>query len=1111
MAVTCSGVIRDPSNNPIPNLKITLRSIGTSATSLDGTEIVVTTGADGLYSFTLEVGRYGVFIDFGREMFVGEAVITADSTDDTLNNYLLNVELVSVIGERLAEFEAIRDATIAARTGAEQAETNAVAQVGLAAAQVTLAEEQVQLATNQANRAQTEADRASQITGLDTVDEAVDTALDNLNGITTATAVSKAMERAMNREKFAGSGWGHFGRHTDTTSDFVAINQGLSTATTAQNILRLGKSPTGGSPSGNSKVFESIANIAGFSVLFAGMNADTSGNSTIKFPEAPTGAQTYDSATGTFFDFETQSDPKYGNIAPNRNEAVLRAFGLVRPTEPVPNGAVTWDSATETFTFTGNGAAGVMSQLNPTSRNRISVTVTSSAQELIELRDGTQSNSPLLTSQTVLAGVPTTITVETTARTSTSVYMRVAAGNTGETVQVQNWTISNAVVTRRVDMWGFEGFLEEVTTTNPLVYPNGLIQSQATTMDGIATIVGTRLASYYAVFDGDTSSVGRGVNFFTATPAQRALMMGNPKNNLYTLEDGRVVQFRVRQRTVAGAGNGDWVNIFTNNLTSDGVFLAYRAQQRSIYVQGARDTAQENGLNSYLRPAHSSGLQQEAGAGIFQPFNNSATSGCGVNGECYFLVGGTVSRLNQGAYHPEFNSFGSTTCNSTAPNVTGANWNTTDLPLTSTAICFNFVDSPTNNTDAGAVPTQGAVGSLSSGRTNDSRRYDAIYANGLGGVVDYRWSANDRSDPKWGAQVKLECESGDYRGLELLQRTVVTGNTQTNSLASNIVYVDDDTLFSVGDTVSVLRASAIVLADVDVISVGAGFIRTSAPITIVQGETLNVVHTFNLDVSVSGNFNLTAIAANPDALLTTFPTGFDGIWTGVYADNEFVEFIRKSINVSGNFRTFTLNTGSTWSATGASNIDTETNISLNTVTANQVNVWSYTVDAKKTRRSTNAEVLNAQSGQYGVNATSYFDPEWGALLFESFLGKVAVSNNNTISHNQNLPFTALNLVPSTGVIDNDNGRTSAHSPLTLPAPTNSGRGVKYSTHQVNDNGQATLNFIVNELDHNGTNWGDNSQLQVEENGTYTNDNSVAGLIADIHTLSIPHGIIKNEV
>ena len=124
---------------------------------------------------------------------------------------------------------------------------------------------------------------------------------------------------------------------------------------------------------------------------------------------------------------------------------------------------------------------------------------------------------------------------------------------------------TNEVVTDRVDMFGMEFFAQQVTATNPAVYPYGMIQSAATTMSGVTTVADTnRPDSYYAVFDGDTASSRQCVDWFAASSADQDAMASDPANNIVIMDNGDVVQWCARQRTIAGTGNGDWFNIKYN-------------------------------------------------------------------------------------------------------------------------------------------------------------------------------------------------------------------------------------------------------------------------------------------------------------------------------------------------------------------------------------------------------------------------------------------------------------------------------------------------------------------------------------------------------------------
>ena len=124
MAVTCSGTIKDPSGTPISNLRIIIRSVGTSVTSLDGTDLIITTDVNGDYSFNLANGVYATYLDYGSEMFVGEFFINDESVDNTLNTYLLTVDLGTAAIAAGIVFQDYIDAAGAEANRAEAAADN---------------------------------------------------------------------------------------------------------------------------------------------------------------------------------------------------------------------------------------------------------------------------------------------------------------------------------------------------------------------------------------------------------------------------------------------------------------------------------------------------------------------------------------------------------------------------------------------------------------------------------------------------------------------------------------------------------------------------------------------------------------------------------------------------------------------------------------------------------------------------------------------------------------------------------------------------------------------------------------------------------------------------
>ncbi|ELM4044533.1 hypothetical protein RYG78_001135 [Vibrio parahaemolyticus] len=286
------------------------------------------------------------------------------------------------------------------------------------------------------------------------------------------------------------------------------------------------------------------------------------------------------------------------------------------------------------------------------------------------------------------------------------------------------------VVINRVDLFGGEFFLEEVSQSNPFVYPKGMIQSQATSMNGVATTMSNRPVTYYAAYGGDTGSRGRGVDFWSATDEQKKAMVSDESNNIFMLDDGRVVQWRMRQRTIAGAGNGDWLN--TNSVcenSTKGFYLQYSSGSKFVAPQGALDTVREfNTGNPTYRGSGGSvttGQNPNQKLGVFSLFDNAVVEDIAIDDECYFHVWGVVPRLNQGAYHPSFNPLGTKSWVQSGKGWNAQWWQVSGV--SSTRQCFDYKTASSDLTQAGANEEfSGFIGSRDGSSRPDGRFYDVI-------------------------------------------------------------------------------------------------------------------------------------------------------------------------------------------------------------------------------------------------------------------------------------------------------------------------------------------------------------------------------------------------
>lgn len=657
------------------------------------------------------------------------------------------------------------------------------------------------------------------------------------------------------------------------------------------------------------------------------------------------------------------------------------------------------------------------------------------------------------------------------------------------------------VVTDRVDMWGFEAFLEEVSATNPYVYPNGLIQSQSATMDGIVTSASSRPVTYYAVFDGDTGSKGKGVNFFALNDANKKKVLANPKNNLYYLDDGRLVQWRLRQRAFAGAGNGDW-----NNVDST-VTVELRFTTSSIVKsQGYSDLVPNYvlGTDSGRYTASLSQLGDRAVTGLFSI--RSASTAISVSGECYFLVCGTANRLNQGAYHPSFNPSGA--AGFEGVNATCVHWYVSNLmhSVTSIADCFTKVSS-----------TFKPSGSLSRSdliRRPDFRCYDAIYADGQGGVCrDMRYSAYGVDAVNF-AEADQRVKNNIYRGFENPIFTTIDTYTTSSGGAGNLIALVNYQEYALGDAVYVEDSTGAYLP-MKVTGTGSPVGLSSSFSRKTSGK---IVHQRKGNSSYGGSFLQTDVIGSPENILATpqLANGWQGSWIPVIPDgtSKTYAYTRKSLSFNYNY-SYTTSNGATWIMPGnmtALNPNSSANSHIIAHSSSIVLVLNYLAFAKQTENAVNAVVYGGNSGVGSVIATSdSFLPEQnrGVLLKESLTGGKRGISGYTNGAVQGLNLTQFTLV-SDKLLSGRAAYDSVHSPILIDGNT-SVDAVKALNYKVNLNQQAFIQYAYTELKHNGTNWGDDGKVTIVDNQSTKTDLNGNTVLVGTAKLKEPIGWIKNKV
>ncbi|HCM0988264.1 TPA: hypothetical protein ACQYFN_001305 [Vibrio parahaemolyticus] len=888
--------------------------------------------------------------------------------------------------------------------------------------------------------------------------------------------------RMLASEQFAASGFVHMGTQHSGGNTVGHINEGLWSATAEKNVLKIGRGTS--SIGGSSKTNHAVTHIAGFiSSLYSVNRSDpTYQPCEIKFPEAPNGTVVYDS-TGNCrgsgkatLDLTKDVDSKYGDVAGSVNEAVARAFEGMTQNGDFRNGTRYWNtSAVSTAASGGVTVKGSNTNMGKDTNQYYNCIV--GKQYTVEIvcsayRAGalTLTNDSLKHRALDVNGVGTFKTTFTAS--SDPKYFLWLLGADMDITSVSVKPVSEEVVINRVDMFGFEYFLEEISKANPFVYPYGCIQSKLTSIEGIATKESNRPITYYSVFDGDTTSKGKGVDFWAATDAQKRALVSNPDHNIYLLDDGRLVQWRVRQRTIAAAKNGKWGN--TNPAVAAGYsWLDCGGGSYYPQPQGSADYVEPTVQNWTHGEVYGGFLNQNIPAhlkhqGIFTAIGeNGRLTANAVDGHCYFQVCGTVPRLNQGAYHPSFNPMGA------------AAWHkwgvAADLPwydsrvvsgITSAGKCFTEVSA---TTQIAKTPGSGRI-SHGKNKRPDGKFYDAIYASGQGGVIDYRLPAWDMSSKEEASKIFQKVVNGTYRGEELAVRTWIspaiaqTPSPQATSIATEINTMD---LYKVGGKVSLYDiATKQVLVTTTITGIRNGAIDVLDTFNRLAGDA-HLVVTIESNIPVSGDFTQVDVIGEPANILTTpaLANGWLGSWIPVIPDGTSKNhpLTRKAITSSVSVQ-ISSNSGDSW-VNADKTANTTTNTMDNRFTgATEVTLYTYTAFAKQTKRSVKKKVLNAYEGIGNVWATSGYgrDKDWGVLLQESLTGKVGVSDKTDDLAYQ-FTLSRVSIHSASHIVDDSVGRKPAHSPLTITAPSNNSNGVKALWYQTAANQQCSLNFAWNEL------------------------------------------------
>lgn len=647
--------------------------------------------------------------------------------------------------------------------------------------------------------------------------------------------------------------------------------------------------------------------------------------------------------------------------------------------------------------------------------------------------------------------------------------------DTGEVVKHLNQssafsseTATIKVVTDRFDLITFEVFLEEITPTNDDVYPRGVVQCRKTgEEDGVSLTSGNRPQSYYAAFPEDSWSTGNRWAWSTLTDEQKASILSNPRNNIFLLDDGRLVQWRVRQRAIEGRGNGDWGYVSWPENDSHWVGFDYvSSADYYIHAQGVNNQVSQS-TEALFKGRKRPDFKQEI-VGAFHANSSETSDTVGVNGECYLYVADRVSRLNKGAFHLSFNPMGTAQVWNIGHSNNTVWYNSSAMEINSKEDCFKFGDS----SDLNSVVRED-WGSLSVGESgrDDGRFYDAIYSSGVGGVLDDRLSAWNMDSPEEASKVNAKILNNVFRGEEKLPLTKVFSSASLVPSGWTVVNNDDPSA---------------------------------------------VVATTLTNNSVEGNFYCTEVVGDPARIvqIDQLSDGWIGYWCKdkPTVDVTTYKLTRKKLGSELTSAQYTDDNGGVWSMASYS-VDRATN-SFTAANASGLKVMlvHYLTSASVTEDDDNSPVFNANAGIGPVLFLADNRVEYGASLANSLINDVVTADAAGVRSYQAYVDSFFirynsNKLYSSSVY----AKTITHGELLLSDPGSNTFAVKALSRQISENLSLKLGFSWNEIKFDGTDWGDDSSIKIEDSNkfTYTNLNAETCL-AGASKLSKPYGYGKNH-
>jgi hypothetical protein len=593
--------------------------------------------------------------------------------------------------------------------------------------------------------------------------------------------------------------------------------------------------------------------------------------------------------------------------------------------------------------------------------------------------------------------------------------------------------------------------------TSDKVYPNSLKQFGATSLDGVSTNDTEQNPMWTdAIFSSDDTTAYKCWEWSALSDANKAIVRNNLDNNIYS--DNGVLKQRTLEVFTHRINNADFVGDIEN------VFDVMAAIGATFDEDGFKFTYTDGGVD-------------------------------------YEVIGvDQCSRLNQGGYHPTYNSMGTKAFNRVGDIAASHEWyeSLAKKPLNKSN-CFDF--NPTGGT-GGTYFVNGASGGISNGSDGrmDGNRYDSIQA---GQIKDLRIDAGGTHTPQTAHHtLSKRARNGEARGWERLPRIRVA----INSVAS----------VSTGDpfAIRMLSSDPNILGDISWMPTSAGvpasgwliiggvkhkiyqaynsgswvYLRSytlptggyptnGTPIQAVFGDYIDAPYSEGLFQNITGT---------PAEIAATFPDGVMGEWIPVIPDGTVKEYKSTKKNLEQYQSLVTSSSGATWSNDAASTENTGNSFSISQ-TAGSVRIIPFRAKANFTEETeiNNVEFLH---GDFATEFTTHNGVTNNAFMLAQSVASVVPTD--TAQPNRGLiPFnyffssyfaTASTTFPSTTGVLVDS----------VASPSATSDGIQWETRVTSQDNLASLVIPYRQIKHDGSSYGagltfnyvDNTSNALDDNG-----------------------------